>query len=87
MAKIKAFGGFRPVADKVHLVASRPYDVLNTEEARAECAGNPNSFLHVVKPEIDFAQGHNPYAPEIYEKGKSNFEQLVKDKYTITGYD
>jgi uncharacterized protein (DUF1015 family) len=51
VAKIKAFKGFRPVVDKVHQVASRPYDVLNTEEARAEAEGNPYSFLHIVKPE------------------------------------
>jgi uncharacterized protein (DUF1015 family) len=77
VAKIKAFKGFRPVVDKVHQVASRPYDVLNTKEARAEAEGNPYSFLHVVKPEIDFPSNQNPYAPEIYEKGKENFESLV----------
>jgi uncharacterized protein (DUF1015 family) len=77
VAKIKAFKGFRPVVDKVHQVASRPYDVLNTEEARAEAEGNPYSFLHIVKPEIDFSSNQNPYAPEIYEKGKENFESLV----------
>lgn len=77
MAKIKAFKGFRPVVEKVHQVASRPYDVLNTEEARAEAEGNPYSFLHIVKPEIDFSSNQNPYAPEIYEKGKENFESLV----------
>jgi uncharacterized protein (DUF1015 family) len=54
VAKIKAFQGFRPVKDKVHQVASRPYDVLNTDEARSEASGNPYSFLHVVKPEINF---------------------------------
>ena len=70
MAIIKAFRGFRPSTEKVHLVASRPYDVLNTEEAKKEADGNPDSFLHVVKPEIDFASDQNPYAPEVYEKGK-----------------
>ena len=53
MAIIKPFKGIRPVKDKAHLVASRPYDVLNTEEAKIEVQGNPYSFLHVVKPEID----------------------------------
>lgn len=79
MAKIKAFKGFRPVEEKVHQVASRPYDVLNTEEARMESEGNPYSFLHVVKPEIDFPEGQDPYAPEIYEKGKENFNLLVEN--------
>ncbi len=77
MAKIKAFKGFRPVQEKVHQVASRPYDVLNTEEARAEAEGNPYSFLHVVKPEIDFPSNQDPYAPEIYQKGRENFESLI----------
>lgn len=73
MAKIKAFKGIRPKSDKAQLVASRPYDVLNTEEAREEAKGNPYSFLHVVKPEIDFPASQNPYAPEVYKKGKENF--------------
>ncbi len=78
MAKIKAFRGLRPVKEKVHLVASRPYDVLNTEEARKEVQGNPDSFLHVVKPEIDFPSDQNPYAPEVYLKGKENFKALLE---------
>lgn len=78
MAKIKAFRGLRPVKEKVHLVASRPYDVLNTEEARKEVQGNPDSFLHVVKPEIDFPSDQNPYAPEVYLKGKENFKALME---------
>lgn len=79
MAKIKAFKGLRPIKEKVHLVASRPYDVLNTEEARKEAEGNPLSFLHVVKPEIDFSSDQDPYATEIYDKGKENFNILVKN--------
>ena len=77
MAKIKAFKGLRPIKEKVHLVASRPYDVLNTEEARAEVSGNEFSFLHIVKPEIDFPPEQNPYAPEVYKKGKENFNDSV----------
>ena len=79
MAKIKAFKGLRPISDKVSSVASRPYDVLNTEEARKEAAGNPFSFLHVVKPEIDLPQGQNPYASEVYNKGKENFSALLEN--------
>lgn len=79
MAKIKAFKGLRPLKDKVHLVASRPYDVLNTEEARKEAEGNPYSFLHVVKPEIGFPSDHDPYAPEIYTAGKENFNRFMEE--------
>lgn len=79
MAVIRAFRGLRPVKDKVHLVASRPYDVLNTEEARVEAEGNPYSFLHVVKPEINFPPEQDPYAPEIYKKGKENFEIFLEN--------
>ena len=78
MAKIKAFRGLRPVKEKVHLVASRPYDVLNTEEARKEVEGNPDSFLHVVKPEIDFSVEQDPYASQVYIKGRANFSELLK---------
>lgn len=79
MARIKAFKGLRPIREKVHLVASRPYDVLNTEEARKEVEGNPDSFLHVVKPEIDFPADQNPYASEVYLKGKENFTTLKEN--------
>ncbi len=78
MAIIKAFRGWRPSKDKVKEVASRPYDVINTAEARVEAEGKPSSFLHVVKPEIDFPADQNPYAPEVYNKGKENFEALVQ---------
>lgn len=79
MAIIKAFRGLRPVKEKVQLVASRPYDVLNTAEAKQEAEGNPYSFLHVVKPEINFPEDQNPYAPEIYKKGKENFDLFVEN--------
>lgn len=79
MAILKPFKGIRPVADKVSRVASKPYDVLNEKEARAECEGNPLSFYHVIKPEIDFPDDFDHYAPEIYRKGKDNFDQLVSD--------
>ncbi len=77
MTKIRPFRGFRPVKEKVHLVASRPYDVLSTEEARKEAEGNPDSFLHVVKPEINFPQGKDPYSADVYEMGKIVFDELV----------
>lgn len=76
MAILKAFRAFRPLPDYAREVASKPYDVLNTEEAKAEAQGNPLSFLHVVKPEIDFDPGHDHNAPDIYEKGRDNFREL-----------
>ncbi len=77
MATIKAFKAYRPIPEKAKEVASRPYDVLDTAEAKEEAKGNPISFLHVVKPEIDFPDDHDPYAPAVYEKGRDNFLEMV----------
>ncbi len=79
MAIIKPFKGIRPKKELVNKIASKPYDVLNEKEAKLEAAGNPNSFYHVIKPEIDFPDDFNHYAPEIYEKGKANFEKMFAD--------
>src|SRR5688572_1508716 len=79
MAILKAFKGIRPIEGKVAQVASKPYDVLNEKEARAECEGNPNSFYHVIKPEIDFPDDHDHYAPEIYRKGIWNFNRMMNE--------
>lgn len=79
MAILKAFKGFRPVKDKVSLVASRPYDVMNSEEAKAEAGDNIYSFLHVVKPEIDLPDNVDHYSPQVYQKAKDNFAKLLKD--------
>lgn len=75
--KIRAFKGLRPRADKVREVASRPYDVLSSAEAREEASGNPLSFLNVVKPEITLGDDVDQYAEEVYETGKRNFNNLV----------
>lgn len=77
--KIKAFKGFRPIAERVKAVASRPYDVLNSEEALEEAKGNPWSFLNVVKPEITLPPGTDHYSPAVYEAGKNNFQKLVNE--------
>lgn len=77
VAIIRPFQGWRPRPDLSAQVASRPYDVLNSDEARAEAAGNPYSFLHVVKPEIDLPEDLDHYDPLVYETGKANFEQMV----------
>jgi uncharacterized protein (DUF1015 family) len=77
MAIVKPFRGFRPQKNLVHLIASRPYDVLNSDEARIEAEGNPNSFLHVVKPEIDLPEDTDHYADIVYTTGKVNLEKLI----------
>ena len=79
MAILKAFRGIRPVKDQAARVASKPYDVLNEKEAREECRDNPDSFYHVIKPEIDFPDDFDHYAPEIYKKGKENFDRMVRE--------
>lgn len=77
--KIKPFKGFRPIKEKAKAVASRPYDVLNSEEAREEAKGNPYSFLNVVKPEITLPPETDHYAAEVYEAGRNNFRKMVTD--------
>lgn len=75
--KVKTFTGLVPSADCAARVASVPYDVVNSEEARALAEGNPDSFLHVVKAEIDFPPGTDPYGDDIYERSKYNLKSLV----------
>ena len=73
---IKPFCALRPKPDYAQAVAALPYDVMNTEEARAEAAGNPHSFLHVDKAEIDLPVDTDPYSPFVYAKAKENLEKL-----------
>jgi uncharacterized protein (DUF1015 family) len=75
--KITAFKGLRPLKDKVDKVASRPYDVLSSAEAKTEAEGNPDSFLNVVKPEITLANDVDPYSDMVYQKGKHNFQEML----------
>jgi len=77
MATIRPFRGFRPKKEYAARVAARPYDVLNSEEARAEAAGNPVSFLHVGKPEIDLPPDVQIYDERVYQKGKENLRNLI----------
>ncbi len=79
MAKIRGIKGLRPALDKVDKVASRPYDVLNSAEARVEAEGNPYSFLHVVKPEIDLPESVDLYSDEVYQKGKENLYRFYEE--------
>ncbi|MEZ4960666.1 MAG: DUF1015 family protein [Saprospiraceae bacterium] len=83
MSTFVPFRAYRPIKEKAREVASRPYDVLNREEAKQESIGNPSSFYHVIKPEIDFPESQNPYAPVIYQRGKENFDRLVQDGVLI----
>ena len=76
MSVIKPFKGWRPGVDIVQKLASRPYDVLNTEEARKECEGNPYSLLHVTKAEIDLPEGHKDSDLETYLKVVENFNSF-----------
>jgi len=86
MAKVKPFKGIRPPREMVTEVASRPYDVLNSDEARAEADGNPKSLYHIIKPEIDFPEGTDEHDPCVYERARRNFDAfqsngwLVQDK-------
>ncbi|MBS1654131.1 MAG: DUF1015 domain-containing protein [Bacteroidetes bacterium] len=77
MAKISPFKALRPAKDLAAQVASRPYDVLNSEEARTEAAGNSHSFLHVTKSEIDLPASVDIHSNEVYEKAKTNLAELI----------
>ena len=79
MATVKPFKGIRPPKDLVSQVISRPYDVLNSEEARIEAQGNEKSLYHIIKPEIDFPEGTSEYDPRVYQKAADNF-QMFQDK-------
>ena len=79
MPRIKAFQSLRPVTELAAKVASVPYDVVNREEAAALAEGNPLSFLHVVRPDIDFPPETNPYDPEVYLKASESFQKLISD--------
>jgi uncharacterized protein (DUF1015 family) len=79
MAILKPFAALRPKPELAARICELPYDVMSSDEARTIAAGNPLSFLHVSKPEIDLPPGTNPYAPEVYAKGAENFQKLIRD--------
>lgn len=76
MAKVKPFKGIRPPKELVEKIESRPYDVLNSDEARAEAGDNEMSLYHIIKPEIDFAPDTSEYDPRVYEKAAENFQKF-----------
>jgi uncharacterized protein (DUF1015 family) len=79
MAIIRPFNALRPAADHAAEVAAVPYDVVNTKEARALASGNPFSFLHVSRPEIDLPDGTPIYGDEVYARAADNFAKLKKE--------
>lgn len=83
MAKVKPFKGVRPPRELVEEVASRPYDVLNSEEARKEAEGNEKSLYHIIKPEIDFAPGFDEHDPAVYDKAVENFKKFQERGWLV----
>jgi uncharacterized protein (DUF1015 family) len=79
VAVIRPFRALRPRPERAQAVASVPYDVVNTEEARALAAGKPLSFLHVSRPEIDLPPGTDLYSDPVYRKAVENFEKLIAE--------
>lgn len=76
MAKVKPFRGVRPPKEYVEKVASKPYDVLSSEEARAEAGDNEMCLYHIIKPEIDFEPGTGEHEPKVYDKAVENFKKF-----------
>ena len=83
MARIKPFKGIRPPKALVEQVESRPYDVLDSEEARAEAGDNEKSLYHIIKPEIDFPVGTSEYDPRVYEKAAENFRMFQEKGWLV----
>ncbi len=79
MARIEPFQGLRPRRDLAERIAAPPYDVLSSEEARELAQGNPYSFLHVGKPEIDLPAATDLYSDQVYAKGKENFTRFINE--------
>lgn len=83
MAIVKPFKGIRPPRHLVEQVASRPYDVLNSDEARAEAEGNPYSLYHIIKPEIDFEVGTDEHDEKVYARAAENYARFKREGYLI----
>ena len=83
MATIKPFKGIRPPKELIEQIESRPYDVLNSEEAREEANGNEKSLYHIIKPEIDFEVGTSEYDPRVYEQAAKNFKNFQEKGWLV----
>ena len=87
MAIVKPFKGIRPPRELVEQVESRPYDVLDSEEARAEAGDNEKSLYHIIKPEIDFPVGTSEYDPRVYEQAAANFQKFLDKGWLVQDED
>ena len=87
MPKIKPFRGLRPPVELVEQVESRPYDVLSSEEARAEAGNNEKSLYHIIKPEINFPEGTSEYDPRVYESGAEQFRKFQQEGWLVPDAD
>ena len=87
MATVKPFRGVRPPRELVERVESRPYDVLDSEEARAEAGENEMSLYHIIKPEIDFPVGTSEYDPRVYERAAENFRKFQEKGWLVQDAD
>ena len=87
MPKIKPFRGLRPPVELVEQVESRPYDVLSSEEARAEAGDNEKSLYHIIKPEINFPEGTSEYDPRVYESGAEQFRKFQQEGWLVPDAD
>lgn len=83
MPKVKPFRGLRPPKDLVEQVESRPYDVLDSEEARAEAGNNEKSLYHIIKPEINFPEGTSEYDSRVYDSAAEQFEKFQKNGWLL----
>ncbi len=83
MAILKAFKGIKPPQSIAEKLASRPYDVLNSEEAKVEAEGNQYSLLHIIKPEIDLPADVDHYSQLVYEKAKDNFVHFLRERWLV----
>ena len=83
MAIVKPFKGVRPPKALVENVQSRPYDVLNSEEARIEAGDNEMSLYHIIKPEIDFPVGTEDHDPKVYDKAVENFAKFQQQGWLV----
>ena len=87
MARVKPFKGLRPPRELVEQVESRPYDVLDSDEARAEAGNNEKSLYHIIKPEIDFPVGTSEYDARVYERAAENFAKFQREGWLVQDAD
>lgn len=87
MARVKPFKGLRPPRELVEQVESRPYDVLDSDEARAEAGNNEKSLYYIIKPEIDFPVGTSEYDARVYERAAENFAKFQREGWLVQDAD